>query len=534
MSFPFLKMNMRTRIGLVIFTIVVISVISGSFLLINRVTKAYEDELGNRVMAIAQSLAQSPTIREGLTTQQGWKVIQPLAERVRLVTETEYVVVFDMNRIRYSHPLEDRIGTPFRGGDEGPSLSEQAYISRAQGVEGASIRAFVPVMDDEGVKQVGVVVVGILVPTFLKMVFSYRLDLYLSLFIGIFIGLIGAWTLANRIKKQMLDMEPVEIARLVREREAMINSIGDGIIAIDRDEKTTLINEQAAKMLQISTNEVGAKISEVMPESLLPEVLHTGKPQWHVIQRIKDTVILTTTFPILVNRKIVGAVSTFQDRTELNRLAEELTGVKKFIEALRAQNHEYMNKLHTIAGLIQLRRYEEAIERILTFTKEQEELTDYLSSRIKEHSIAGLILGKISWAKEYQVELSLNPKSSLDTLPENMQVSDLLLIIGNLLENAIHAAADHSSGRKQVELYLFGNEDGVELVVQDTGQGISPDVQEQMFEYGYTTKEAKGQGIGLFLVKEYVDFLQGEIEVDSQSESGTRFTIILPAPQFQS
>lgn len=143
-------LTIRTRISLMVTVIVFLSVITGSFILIHRVTETYEHELGNRVMAIAQSIAQSPNVREGLWEPEGWRMIQPVAERVRLATDVEYVVVLDMNRIRYSHPLEARIGTRFSGGDEGPAFTEQSYISRARGVKGDSIRAFVPVMDEAG------------------------------------------------------------------------------------------------------------------------------------------------------------------------------------------------------------------------------------------------------------------------------------------------------------------------------------------------------------------------------------------------
>lgn len=525
------KMTIRTRIAIVTSIIVIISVVSGSIVLMNRVTHAFEEELGNRVMAIGQALAQSPSILEGLNDRTGWKTIQPIAERVRLVTGVEYVVVIDMQKIRYSHPLKDRIGTPFQGGDEGPSLSEQAYLSRAVGVAGQSIRAFVPVMDEEGVNQVGVVIVGILTPTFLKTVEEYRTNLYLFVGIGIIVGIIGAWWLGGRIKKQMLNLEPVEIATLLEQREAVIQSISEGIIAIDQNENISVLNEQAAKMLHISTSDIGKPVKEVIPNSQLSEVFKSGKPQYRQLRKLKEeNVILSNRLPIRVGKQIVGAVATFQDRTELVKMAEELTGVKKFIDALRAQNHEYMNKLHMIAGLIQLQQYDQAVDHILTFTDEQERLTHELTKRIKDFSICGLILGKISHAKERGVELRINPETKLGALPEHVKASELLLVIGNLLENAIDAAATSLQHEKRVELFLFGNEDGIELEVKDNGYGMDEQIKNRIYEYGYTTKGDRGQGIGLYLVKDFVEELGGEILVESAPGQGTRFLILLPIP----
>ncbi|GAA3330605.1 hypothetical protein GCM10020331_083840 [Ectobacillus funiculus] len=122
-----------------------------------------------------------------------------MLKKIRLATDVEYIVVYDMNRIRYSHPISSKIGTVFMGGDEGPSLAEQVYISRAYGSKGPSIRAFVPVMKES--KQVGVVVVGIVTPTYKQLLLEYRSDLQIPFFIALIVGLIGAVLLAYNIKK---------------------------------------------------------------------------------------------------------------------------------------------------------------------------------------------------------------------------------------------------------------------------------------------------------------------------------------------
>lgn len=528
-----IRMTTRTRIAVTVWIIVIISVIVASFIMIHRMTQTYEQELGKRVMAIGQSLAQSPTIRAGLKTQSGWRIIQPIAERVRLATDVEYVVVLNMDKIRYSHPLEDRIGTQFEGGDEGPALTEESYISRAEGVKGLSIRAFVPVMDEEGARQIGVVVVGVLVPTFLNILWDYRTDLYLSLLFGSVVGMVGAIWVANRIKRQMFNMEPLEIAHLLEEREAVLESIAEGIIVIDQDEHITVFNKQAKQMMGITEEVIGKRIREVIHDSRLPEVLQDGKPRFHQLRQIKDTVILTNRVPIKVKGRILGAMSTFQDRTEVYQLAEKLTGVQNFIDALRAQNHEYLNKLHTIAGLIQLQRYEEVIEKILSFNQEKEAETYFLTQRIKDYGISGLILGKISHAKEQGVVLEVDPQSSLPVLPSNITESDLLMVLGNLLENAIDAANRSGRPDKKVLLFLEGNEDGIEVHVEDNGIGMPPEVQQKIFDYGFTTKGEKGQGIGLYLVKQFVDLHRGEIFVDSTVGERTRFTVILPGPGWE-
>lgn len=525
--------KLKTRIALTVSIIVLFSVISGSFLMINRMARAYEDELGKRVMAIGQSMAQSPTVADGLQTSEGWKIIQPVAERVRLATDVEYIVVYDMDKKRYSSPLEGRIGTRFTGGDEGPSLTEQSYVSRARGEKGSSIRAFVPVMDTSGAKQIGVVVVGVLVPTIVALIWDYRVDLYLSLLLGTAFGILGAVWVANRIKRQMFNMEPLDIASLLEERESVIESIGEGIIVIDQDERITVFNKQAMRMMHINQDVIGKPIHQVVPNSMLPEVLRAGKAQYHQLQKVKDTVILTNRIPIKVNGIIMGAMATFQDRTEVYQLAEQLTGVQQFIDALRAQNHEYLNKLHTIAGLVQLERYEEVVDKIISFNREKEAESQFLTRRIRDYSISGLILGKISHAKEHGVQLEVNSQTLLPTLPGNIEETDLLMVIGNLLENAIHAASEADRPDKKVCILLEGNEDGIEIQVSDNGIGMSPETQTKIFDYGFTTKGTQGQGIGLYLVKQYVDLLNGEIIVNSEENQSTQFIVILPGPDWE-
>ncbi|BCJ86404.1 ATP-binding protein [Effusibacillus dendaii] len=527
------KLTVRTRTALIVSVVVFLSVICANLILINKMTDTYQRELGKRVMAIAQTLAQSPSLREGLQTANGWQEIQPIAERVRLATDVEYVVVFDMNKTRYSDPLEDRIGTPFEDGDEGPALTEQSYISEAHGVKGDAIRSFVPVMDEDGSKQLGVVVVGILVPSFLEVLLNYHTDLYFSLLLGTVLAIIGAVWVANRIKRQMFNMEPDDIAHLFEEREAVIESIAEGIIAIDSEERITVFNQQAAKMMRVSKDVIGKPIQEVIQDSRLPEVLHHGVPQYHQLREIQDSVLLVNRFPIQVNGKTTGAMSMLQDRTEVYQLAQELTGVQKFIDALRAQNHEYLNKLHTILGLIQMQRYDEVIDRIVSFNQEKEAETYFLTERIKDFSVSGLIMGKISHAKEQGVDLLLDKRSSLTTIPANLEKSDLLMLLGNLLENAIYAAAKSTRPHKQVELFLEGNEDGLEIQVSDNGIGIEADIQPKIFDYGFSTKGSGGQGIGLYLVKQLIDFLGGDIQLESRPGEGTRFVVVLPGPDWE-
>ncbi|KKM08967.1 histidine kinase [Clostridiales bacterium PH28_bin88] len=520
--------KIQNKITLLSFGLVLLSVLIGGATLVENFYRTTEREIGSRALAIARTLAQMESIQNAVGKPGGAEVIQPIAEKIRLATNVEYIVVFDMQKIRYSHPVQKYIGQTFVGGDEDRALANHEYISRAEGVLGPSVRAFVPIKTDEGTKQVGVVVVGVLTPTFTRLLHEIRFRLYLSLVAGLAVGFVGSVVLARNIKRAMFDMEPVEIARLLEERVAVFHSIGEGIIAIDHENRVTIINDEAKRIMGIEEEVVGRPIQEVIPDSHLPYIVATGVSEYDRERLLNRTTILANRFPIRVKGEIVGAVATFRDKTEVAKLAEELTGVKKFIEALRVQNHEHMNKLHTIAGLIQLKKYQEAVDYIFAVTEEQEELTQFLTERIRDYRVAGILLGKYSRAKELHMELEIARESSLRRLPRGLDSSAMVIIIGNLLENAMEAVQGLPPGRRKVRCSLKESPGCLHLLVEDQGLGIPESIQETVFQKGFSTKGRTGRGFGLALVKEYVELAGGCISIRSRQGEGTRVEIDLP------
>ena len=521
---PF-QLKLRTKIALLSFTLVLLSVLLAGVVIVERTTAAEEKEIGMRALAIARTVAELKDLQENLGKPDGAKAIQPIAERIRLATGVEYVVAFDMDRVRYSHPLEDRIGTVFDDGDEWPSLRKQEYLSQAVGVAGPSVRAFVPVMTDEGTRQVGAVAVGILVPTITEALRALRLQLYSSLLIGVIFGVVGSFFLARNIKKNMFSLEPQEIARILEERVAIFQSMGEGVIAVDREFKITVKNTEARRIIGDRQGEVEEILPQDPVRAGINDAMETGETHFNRELAMSETLVLANFLPIKVKEKVVGGVITFRDKTEVNKMAEELTGVKTFIEGLRVQNHEYLNKLHTIAGLIQLNKHQEALDYVFAVTEEQQEVTRFLSKHILNPAVAGLLLGKYNRAKELKVEMFFDHDSFLGEVPVNIETSTLVIIIGNLVENALEAVV----GQKLREVHCYIKQELNELVisVEDTGPGISPDLQQKIFERGFTTKGLDNRGIGLYLVKTAVDKASGRLKLES-GNWGTRFLVKLP------
>lgn len=495
----------------------------------DKISTILEKEIGMRAIAIARTLAQSEGIQKNIGRPDGFDYIQPLAERTRLVTGVDYIVIVDMEGTRYSHPVEDRIGQKFSDPDLGPSLANNEYISSAEGVLGPSVRAFVPVKVDEGTRQVGVVIVGILTPTIYTILKNIQLQIFYSLGTGLIVGLLGSIYLARKIKNAMFSMEPEEIAKLLQERTAIFQAMGEGIIAIDTESRITVANKEAKRIIGRENEDIiGREIREIVPNTPLPEVLQTGRAQLNQEMVINNTIILVNRVPIRVKDSIIGAVSTFQDKTEVNRLAEELTGVKVFIEALRVQNHEHMNKLHTIAGLVQLEKYQQAVDYIFDLTEEQQEITRLVTRNISDNRVAGLLLGKYNRAKELRVDLIISQDSRLKSLPANLDGSALVVIIGNLIENALDAVRQETGGTRKVFFSLLDRAGILTISVRDTGPGIPGDIRDSIFKQGFTTKGSTSRGLGLYLVKRYVEMAGGTIDFSSQEGGGTEFVVSIP------
>jgi len=520
--------KLSTKIIILSFCSVLLVILVGGSVMVNKIATIMEDEMGKRALAIARTMAQTPLIQENVQNSQGWLKIQPIAEKTRVATGAEYIVVVNMDGTRYSHPVADRIGKHFSGEDIFPSLSDQESVSSAKGVLGPSVRAFVPIKADEGTRQVGVVVVGILTPTFSGIYKSIRFEVYSVLFLCSVLGFLGSIFLAGRIKEAMFKMEPAEIARLLEERIAIFQALGEGIIAIDSEYKITVANEAARKILGTTDRLVGKSIRDVLENSNLPRVLENGEPEFNQEMVTNNTVIISNRIPVRVKGQVVGAVATFRDRTEIHRLAEELTGVKAFVEALRVQNHEHLNRLHTIAGLIQLKKYHDVMDYVFNITEEQKNITSFLTRRIKDNSLAGLILGKYGRAKEIRADMIIDNSSSLARLPDKVDSNALVVIIGNILENAIEALKGCESFPKKIYFSVSDKGGGLKITVEDSGPGIPEQIRERIFDNGFSTKGEDGHGLGLYIVKEHVMAAGGSICVDSSPGQGTRFTITIP------
>jgi two-component system sensor histidine kinase DctS len=519
-------MPIRWKITILSYGVVIISLLVSGLLMIANIQQQEEKELRLRSMITARTVAELPEVKNGLEEPDGWKTINPLAEEIRLINDADYIVIMNMDRVRYSHPVKGMVGQRSSGADEDPAFAEHIYFSKAKGEAGTFIRAFFPIMKDKPLQQIGVAIVGNKIPTFREVLYGFSKEAVFIVIFTLAVGFISSFILANNIKKEMFHLEPHEIKRMVEERTATFHSINEGVIAIDNHGIITVFNEKAKKIFNVQGEVTGLPIRSVLKDTRLPEIVEYNKPVYNEQIMVSGKSILSTRIPIKKDGELIGAVAIFQDRTEVAKLAEELTGVKSFVEALRVQNHEHMNKLHTIAGLIQLGKPDKAYQLAFDVIEEQRNVALFLHEIIKDDAVAGLLISKIRRGKELGIQVSVDPNSNLTEFPPHLDHHDFVLLLGNLIENSFAALEDIDKEEKQIDISIEQTNNVWSILVEDNGIGIPDEMIDKIFQKGFTAGKPNGTGYGLYLVKQIVDKGQGEIQVTSQKGEGTSFFII--------
>ncbi|OQR54780.1 sensor histidine kinase [Bacillus sp. CDB3] len=518
--------NLWKTITLLVCTVVIFSLLVTDILISHNVERTTEESQAEKAKTIARIVANDSIVIDGLAGKVDTSLIQVYTNKILNSTDVQFIVVMDMNGIRKSHPNPQKIGQHFIGGDEGPVLKGREHVSLAEGTLGVSMRVFVPVFSDIG-EQLGAVAVGISADNVKERVKESRHIIYIGVGVGILVGIIGAILLTRHIKKILFGLEPHRIAKILEERNTMLQSVKEGIIAVDKEARVTLINNEAKRIFKksgLKEEFIGKDVELYMPNSRIKEVLQTGEVQLNEEQNIYGITIVTNRVPLYVKGEIVGAIATFRDKTEIRKLAEELTGTRLYAEALRAQSHEFMNKMHVVLGLTHMKQYEELQKYVSSMVSEHQYEMGGIMKKIQSPVFAGFLLGKLSYAREKNIKLIIKEDSYLPEIYDERIIHELITIVGNLINNALDAVTNCE--KKQVEVGIqYG--DTLIITVQDTGKGIEEDAVDALFTKGYSTK-GDNRGYGLYLVKESIQRINGEIYVHSVLGTGTTITIEIP------
>lgn len=523
-------MRLQTKLSLLILSLLLFIILVFSFYFHSLISNSLTNQLGDRVLSIAETVASIPEIKQAFSEKDPSKIIQPIAEKIRKQTGAEFVVVGNTEKKRYSHPVPDRIGESMVGKDNNEALKGKYIISQERGTLGPSLRGIVPIYNQNG-KILGIVAVGYSLQDVDNIAMNYRKKIILISLGVILVGIIGALLIARGMKRAILGLEPEEITQLYQENKAVLESVKEGIVAVNLDGTITMVNQQAINMLQWPSEKdtLRANILDISPYSPLLEIIEKGKAVFDKEFSLNDEFFIANYLPILSEKgSITGWVSSFRSKSELSRLTQELAQVRQYSEALRAQTHEYSNKLYMISGLIQLQSYQEAIDFIAREFDIHQNLLNFIKQEISDVMIGGLLIGKFNQANELKIHFDIDRESSFKEIPEGIERDSLTTIIGNLIDNAMEAVMTPGAKAKNIKIYFsdFGND--LILEVEDSGIGISPEIEDKIFERGFSTKKLENHGVGLFLVQKIIKKLNGYISYTPNPGGGSVFTVIIP------
>ncbi|MEV4560976.1 sensor histidine kinase [Kitasatospora sp. NPDC049285] len=501
----------------------ILAVTSGvGFVLLGYAQRAQLDrEYQQRALAIARTTAADPQIRTAMEYGVGDDLIQSVAGRIERETEASYVVVIGLDRVRHSHPMPDLVG---RQVDEPLTVLDGGYSTGIDnGATGRSANAKAPLRGPSGT-IVGEVSVGIAEKDVLGRLRRELATIAVYAALALAVGAGASYLLARRLKRTTFGLEPAEIAGLLQDREAMLHGIKEGVLAFDPQGRVTVVNDEARRLLGLGTA-LGSPLDELLPDGRLRRALDGTLAGVDLTVLTDSHCLAVNRMPVVLQGRALGAVVTVRDRTELVGLLRELDSVRGLTDALRAQQHEFANRLHTLAGLLELGDHRAALEYAVELGQAAAAQAEAVRERIGNPLMAGLVVAKSAVAAERGVRLELTEDSRLGEQPGHLR--RLLTIAGNLLDNAVEAAG----GGGSVRLTLVEGEQEVLLRVADSGPGVPAGSAEAIFEDGWSTSPDRGtarRGLGLALVHRLVQRHGGTITVSEGP--GAVFTVRLPLP----
>jgi sensor histidine kinase regulating citrate/malate metabolism len=487
-----------------------------------------EREAEVEVTALVAALTRSPLVQAAVTSPRPTAALQPYVEQVRADTGTSFITVMAPDRTRFTHPNPAQIGGRFIGTIE-PALAGRTFTETFTGTLGPSVRATGPVVDGDG-EVVAIVSAGITLDA-IGADFARSLPGILGAGLLTFAaGTVGSWLISRRVRRQTRGLGAPALAQMVDYHQAVLHAVREGLLLVDGTGRVQLANDEARRLLALELDPGGRHVGEL---GLSPELTALLLGQEQTVDQVQVSggrVLVVNQAPAEATGGAAGIVVTLRDHTELQALTGELTSLRAFAEALRAQAHEAANRLHTTVSLLELGRGQDAVEFATAELASAQQLTDRVVDAVEAPVLAALLLGKSATAHERGVRLEIDPGTAVgDT---GIPSGDLVTIVGNLLDNAIDAAPGGEPPR-EVLFAAWVERERLELRVEDSGPGVDPEALPHLFDRGWTTKAedgvvptGQGWGLGLALVAQAVRRNGGVITVDAGP--GARFCVSLP------
>jgi two-component system CitB family sensor kinase len=519
------KVSLAGQLLVLQLVIVLVVLVAVAAVSIAQAQAGFREVQGRRVIAAAERAAAHPTVREHLHDPTKRGLLAAIVDGNRDQDDASYAIVAGTDRRILASTDPSQVGRllDLHGSNVLKGRGWEGVVTEG-GVR--SVAAHAPVMDDDNATIVGLVAVGSNTPGLWESLQSAVPNLLTYLGVASLLGVAGSLLLARRVKRQTLGLEPRAIARLAEHRDTMLHGIREGVIGLDPQHRITLVNDEAMRLVELPADSVGRTLDELGVDRRLHDVLAGRTQGQDQIVLLGERVLVLNRAPISSRGRAIGSVTTLRDRTELVSLQRELDVTRTTTDTLRAQAHEFSNQLHTISGLIELDEYHEVVRYVSRLTRSQGRLNDKVTSHVDDPSVAALLIAKASQAAEQGVQLRISDGTRLGRVDQLLS-ADLTTVVGNLVDNALDAIGHVPGGWIAVEI---AHENGSVLVeVRDSGPGVAPELAEEVFEHGFTTKAATAdgqRGIGLALIRMVCSRRGGRVSV--RNDDGAVFTAELP------
>lgn len=515
----------RTQIILII-TLALFLGVAGTLINIHFEAEKRDRNLQN----VAEAIARSPLIPGEINTAEPSIVLSEYLDSLKeTLDDIDVISVVSKDSIRIYHSNHELIGTIYDGTlPEFDDDSEGFYAADETGPSGTQRRAYAAVYDEDS-NYIGFVMAimlrGNIYHETYQTIFIYAIIIAAAILMELLISA----ELFGKIKKSLLGYEPDVFTAMYKMRDNILESLDEGIVAVDRDGTVQFANDAAITMLDTAQegsgqDMIGKKIGSIGDGTMLVRTLESGEKEFN--GNIGNDDILIDSIPIKEDNNVVGAVGILHNRAEYTKLMEDLTGTRYLVDSMRANNHDFTNKLHVILGLIQMEMYDEATSYIQNITMVQRESISKIMNAISEPALAALLIGKTARASELNVKFVLREGCCYSASDLHLPSEVLVTVIGNLLDNAFEAmneSTDYDSP-KELLFGIYSRPGAVLITVDDTGNGMAEQDLQHIFENGYSTK-GEGRGTGLYQVKTMVEALGGKITVESQVGVGTSFSV---------
>ena len=497
--------------------------------------KFEKDKTDRNLQNISETIATSPSFMENDiqngTAQDQVNLMRYLDSLKKSLYDVDVISIVNKNNQRFYHTNHSLIGTQYDG--EQPDFSpveKTFYIVNTNGPSGAQRRAYSALYSETG-EYLGFIMVIILTEhvneNITQIITTYAILAVVAILIELFI----TSRISKSIKNSLLGYEPDTISAMYLVRDNILESLKEGVIAVDKNGTILFTNNSAVKMLDKSstaTEFIGKNIEQIKNGNVIKTVLNGSEKEFGIQgQRMDGTDVIIDRIPIKHEEDPIDTICILHDRAEYTKLMEDLAGTRYLVDSMRANNHDFTNKLHVILGLIQMEMYDQATSYIENITMVQRASISKIMNCISEPALAALLIGKTARAAELNVKFTLRDGSHFSNTDMHIPTEVLITVIGNLIENAfesMNAKEPNPSNPNELIIGLFSKEDSILITVDDTGLGISEENKQRIFENGFSTK-GENRGTGLYQVKTMVENLGGLITVDSQENVGTSFFV---------